>query len=63
MSKFYITVECPNCDAEIKQLCEDMSNEIPHVSYDFASCLSFTCDECDQTCGTGDFDLFAEDEM
>lgn len=61
MSKFYLVVDCPHCDAEIKYLCEDMSHDVPHVSYNFASQEVFNCDECGKCSYTTEIDLLTDD--
>jgi len=63
--KIYITMECPDCDETIRKglitLCE--YGGIPEVSWDTASCSSFTCNKCDKTFYTGDFEVLSEDEI
>ena len=61
-SEFYIVHTC-SCGHDIKQLCLDMSNSIPHVHMQMLGQTEFECPECDKRWAYGDIDYIDVDEM
>lgn len=60
MNKFYIFVECPNCDHEIRKLMATTIDHdgIPVIPFDMAAQTDFDCSSCGSEWVTGDFELF-----
>lgn len=61
MSTVVITMECDNCENEMEMVVTDLSNDIPRISWDFASQTTFQCDKCGNQQFTGDFEYESDD--
>lgn len=65
MHTYYISMECPNCDAEIfygpcATLIEHKG--LPVISADHASQERFDCTECDASVYVGGLDTYSPDD-
>ncbi len=55
-SEYVITYDC-DCGHTIKEVGFDMSNDIPHLPYEFMGQQCFECDECGKRWFSGDIDM------
>ena len=58
-SEYVLTYEC-DCGYLIKQRGMDMSNDVPHIAYEFMGQQHFRCDECGREHFSGDLDIMTE---